>query len=343
MKKIICLLLILSLVFCFAGCGGNGSSDGDNTSEDKPVELVLGSTTSGEATNPYTMQVAWANEWLTEHESTVSIAPTWGSVLGSETEMTQNIALGTSLDIAMIADMSTNGVVPKIAFANFPGLFKNYDDVAAGWGQDGWAYNLASSLFEEAGIKLLAASDNGFRIITNSVRPITCLDDIKGLKIRVPENTLLLDIWGELGAQATPIALGDLTAALQQGVVDGQELGVQHFYGFGWVEFQKYMTLLNYDYSANVMIMNSDKFNSLSEKQQSDLLEACNYAAAKEREYAVEYMDNALEDMQNHGLELLQTTEEMQQGIYDIGVKLAYSDYWMGILGEDLVKQIYPQ
>ena len=337
MKKLLSVLLIFVMVFAFAGCGGDDTAaDG----EGEAVTLVLGGAASGD-TNPYIMNVNWANEWLQEHGSNITIEANWGSVLGSETELAQNVALGT-VDMFSIADMSTTGVAPKMAFGNFPGLFNDYDAVNEAWSQGGWAYSLADEVLGEAGIKLIGAGDNGFRIISNSKRPVKSIDDIKGLKIRCPENKLLLAIWDKFGAQTAPIALADLTAALQTGTVDGQELGVQHFYSFGWVEFNKYLTQLNYNYSANIIAMNLDKFNSLSEQQQSDLLAAFEYSTSKMRDYVKEFEANAIEEMTAEGLEYLEATPEMQEQFYAIGYELAHQDEWMDLLGEDLVNKMYP-
>ena len=342
MKKILSVLLILALVFCFAACGGSSNEEptGGDEAAEEPVTLVLGGAASGD-TNPYLMNVEWANEWLQENGSSLSIEANWGSVLGSETELAQNVALG-DVDMFSIADMSTTGVAPKMAFGNFPGLFPDYDAVNEAWSQDGWAFKLADQLLGESGIKLVGAGDNGFRIISNSKRPVEKIDDIKGLKIRVPENKLLLAIWEKFGAQTAPIALADLTAALQTGTVDGQELGVQHFYSFGWVEFNKYLTQLNYNYSANVICINLEKFNSLSEKQQGELLAAFDYSTKKMREYVKEFEANAIEEMSKKGLEYLTSTDEMQTQFYEIGYNLAHQDDWTELLGENLVNQMYP-
>ena len=339
MKKLLSVLLILVMVFTFAACGNNG--DGGEGGEGEAVTLVLGGAASGD-TNPYIKNVEWANEWLQENGSNITIDASWGSVLGSETELAQNVALG-SVDMFSIADMSTTGIAPKMAFGNFPGLFADYDAVNEAWSQGGWAYNLADELLAETGVKFIGVGDNGFRIISNSKHPVASLDDIKGLKIRCPENKLLLEIWDKFGAQTAPIALGDLTAALQTGTVDGQELGVQHFYSYGWVEFNKYLTQLNYNYSANIIGMNMDKFNSLSEQQQSDLLAAFEYSTAKMRDYVKEFEANAVTEMEGEGLEYLTATDEMQAQFREIGKEIAHEDYWMDLLGEDLVNQMYPE
>lgn len=339
MKKLLSVLLILVMVFTFAACGGDDTPAVDG--EGEAVTLVLGGAASGD-TNPYIMNVEWANEWLQENGSNITIEASWGSVLGSETELAQNVALGT-VDMFSIADMSTTGVAPKMAFGNFPGLFADYDAVNEAWSHGGWAYNLADEFLAEAGIKFLGAGDNGFRIISNSKHPVDSIDDIKGLKIRCPENKLLLEIWDKFGAQTAPIALGDLTAALQTGTVDGQELGVQHFYSYGWVEFNKYLTQLNYNYSANIIAMNMDKFNSLTEQQQSDLLAAFEYSTTKMRDYVKEFEANAITEMQGEGLEYLTATDEMQAQFKEIGKEIAHTDYWTELLGEDLVNQMYPE
>lgn len=342
MKKVLSILLILSMVFCFAACGSSSEEPEpvDSAAGDEPVVLVLGGAASGD-TNPYLMNVVWANEYLAENGSTVSIDANWGSVLGSETELAQNVALGT-VDMCSIADMSTTGVAPKMFFANFPGLFAGYDQVNEAWTQGGWAFSLADEVLGEEGIKLIGAGDNGFRIISNSKRPVQSVSDIAGLKIRCPENKLLLQIWDKFGAQTAPIALGDLTTALQTGTVDGQELGVQHFYSFGWVEFNKYLTQLNYNYSANVIVMNLDKFNSLSEQQQADLLAAFDYSTSKMREYVKEFEANAITEMTLEGLEYLTASDDMKKEFYAIGYELAHEDEWISLLGEDLVNKMYP-
>lgn len=342
MKKLLSVLLILAMMLSFAACGSSDDGEGGAADgEGEAVTLVLGGAASGD-TNPYIMNVEWANEWLAENGSNITIEANWGSVLGSETELAQNVALGT-VDMFSIADMSTTGIAPKMAFGNFPGLFNDYDAVNEAWSQGGWAFDLADQVLNEAGVKLLGAGDNGFRIISNSKHAVDSIDDIAGLKIRCPENQLLLAIWDKFGAQTAPIALGDLTAALQTGTVDGQELGVQHFYSFGWAEFNKYLTQLNYNYSANVICINQDKFESLSEQQQADLLAAFDYSTAKMRDYVKEFEANAIAEMTAEaGLEYLEATPEMQAQFYAIGYEIAHEDTWMNLLGEELVNKMYP-
>ena len=338
MKKVLSLVLILAMVFCFAACGSDNGAE--TAGEDEPVTLVIGNVTADN--NPYSMCLVKAQENLEAMGSTVSLDIQMGGVLGSETEMCQNVALGI-IDACQTADMSTTGVAPKMAFANLPGLFSNYDEMRAAWREGGFCFNAASEILAEAGIKLLGAGDNGFRVISNSVRPIEKLEDIKGLKIRVPENELLLEIWDKLGAVTCPIAYGELAAALQQGTVDGQEL-YSSFYSMRFDEFQPYLTLINYDYSAMLMYMNLDKFNSLSEKQQADLMKAFGDAAAWDIEYAEGFYADGLQIMIDEtGLQVIEGTDEMAAQFVEMGKEICHEDKWMNLFGEDLVNQLFPE
>lgn len=332
MKKLVSLMLVLILVL--------GLCSVSAFAEDKPVTLIVGNAATGDD-NPYNMAMNWAKEYLEEHDSTVSLNLQLQGVMGSETEQAQQVALGNQ-DITQVADMSYTNIAPRMAFANFPMLLEDYDDVKEGWSQDGWMFKLADEIFADANLKLLGAGDNGFRIITNSQRPIEKFEDMAGLKIRVPENQLLLAIWDKFGCQTAPIAFGELTAALQQKTVDGQELGLQHFYSNRWDEFQPYLTQINYDYSAFLCGMNKAKFESLSEKQQQDLLDAFAYACEKATDYCASYVEEGLEVMKADGLAEADMTEEFKDQIYAVGYELAHEDTWMDLLGEDLVNAMYP-
>lgn len=339
MKKLLSILLILAMLFSLTACGGNEPAGGDESAGDEPVTLVVGNVAIDTA--PYSMALHEAQKYLEEMGSTVSLDLQVNGILGSEPEMVQNTSVGLQ-DMVQAADMSYSGLAPAISFTNFPGLFYDYDSMREAWKQGGWMFNLAEEMLAGCNLKLLSAGDNGFRIITNSVKPVEKVEDIKGLKIRVPENKLLLQIWEELGAVATPIAFGELATALQQGTVDGQELNASNFYAYRWDEFNQYMTLMNYDFSACLTCINMDKFNSLSEKQQADLLEAFAHAGSWHIDFNEGYTNEGLEVMKADGLQVLEATEEMKDYFYEMGYRIAHEDYWVDLLGEELVASLYP-
>lgn len=341
MKKILSILLILAMVFAMTACGGSeGGSEGGEPAGDQPVTLVLGNMANG-ATNPYNIACKKAAELLEEMGSTVSLDLQLEGALGTERELIENCIMG-NVDLVQGADMSFTPFAPGLAFVNFPLLFQDYDDVYEHWGKDGWVFQSADQILSDVGLKLLGATDNGFRWITNSVRPIESIDDIAGLKIRVPEIESLIDIWDAFGAVTAPISYTELTTALQQGVVDGQELGMQHFYSCGWYEYQPYATNLDYDYSAVITCINKELFESLSEQQQADLVKAFDEASAYTLDYAIDFINEGYEVSKENGVQVLERTQEMYDDIYAIGVELATNDKWLPIFGEELVEKMYP-
>ena len=348
MKKFLSVLLVLVMVLSITACGGNEGNGGEGAQSgevtegtvDQEVTLVLGNMAYG-ADNPYNIACKKAAELLEEMGSTVHLDLQLEAALGTERELIENTIMG-NVDLVQGADMSFTPFCKELAFVNFPLIFEDYDDVYELWGQDGWVFQTADQFLAETGLKLLGATDNGFRWITNSVRPIESLSDIKGLKIRVPEIESLIDIWNAFGAVTAPISYTELTTALQQGVVDGQELGMQHFYSCGWYEYQPYATDINYDYSSVITCINLDTFNSLSEQQQADLETAFQEASEFTLDYAVDFIDKGYEVSKANGVQVLDRTQEMYDEIYAIGVELATNDKWLPIFGEELVEKMYP-
>lgn len=338
MKKVLSVLLILAMVFCFAACGSNGGSD-EPAAADEDVTLVLANMAYG-ADNPYNIACKKAAELLEEMGSTVHLDLQLEAALGTEREIIENSIMG-NIAFTQGADMSYTPFAADLAFVNFPLLFADYDDVYEFWGQDGWVFQLADECLDRAGLKLVGATDNGFRWITNSVRPIEHMSDIAGLKIRVPEIESLIDIWDAFGAVTAPISYTELTTALQQGVVDGQELGMQHFYTCGWYEYQPYATNIDYDYSAVITTCSKDIFNSLSEQQQADVMKAFGEASSYTLDYAVNFINEGYKVSEEAGVQILDRTEEMYNDIWNVGTTLANNDKWLPIFGEELVQKMY--
>ncbi len=116
----------------------------------------------------------------------------------------------------------------------------------------------------EKGIVGLSLTELGFRQITNNVRPITKADDLKGLKIRIPNTPFRKRVYELLGANPTPIAFGETYAALRQGVIDGQENPLPSIYGAKFNEVQKYVTIANYLFTPCVLMASPTYFNAWS-------------------------------------------------------------------------------
>jgi tripartite ATP-independent transporter DctP family solute receptor len=99
------------------------------------------------------------------------------------------------------------------------------------------------------GIRLLGIWENGFRHVTNNLRPIVKPEDLKGVKLRVPSGVWRVKMFRAYGANPTPLAFAEVFSALQSGVMDGQENPFSQIWSGKFLEVQKYMSLTGHVYT----------------------------------------------------------------------------------------------
>lgn len=111
---------------------------------------------------------------------------------------------------------------------------------------------------KDTGVNVLFSGAIGMRHITNDIRPIKSVADMKGLKIRVQNNPLHILAFETLGTAPTPIAFAELFTSLQQGVIDGQENPISNIFAQNYVEVQKYFTYSDHLYTAGGLLVNNE-------------------------------------------------------------------------------------
>jgi tripartite ATP-independent transporter DctP family solute receptor len=211
--------------------------------------------------------------------------------LGSDVEMLQSAKLGT-LDITANSQGPLSNMVPEAAIFGLPFLFSSPQEV---WKiLDGPIGDKVAALVDKQGMKLLAWWDNGIRHITNNQRPIKEPADLKGLKIRTPQDPITIDIFKALGANPTPIAFGELYLALRQGTVDGQENPLVNIWSAKLHEVQKYVSLSGHKYESTPFIVSMKTWNSLSPEHQQLLQRSAKQAGDFQRKELVRQTDELL-------------------------------------------------
>jgi tripartite ATP-independent transporter DctP family solute receptor len=148
------------------------------------------------------------------------------SQLGSDAEMMQKLRLGT-LEMALPSTVMSS-TVPAFGMFEMPYLVKNRDHM-----KKIEADVLRPTLLpmaEEKGYKILGVWENGFRHVTNNVRPVVKPEDLKGMKLRVPQGVWRVKMFQAYGANPSPMALSEVFVALQTGVMDGQENPLTQIY-----------------------------------------------------------------------------------------------------------------
>ncbi len=195
--------------------------------------------------------------------------------LGNETEILQQVQMNT-IQMAIVTGGPFDTFDPITRVINYPFLFK--DNAQADEILDGPLGNQILKSLESSGFKGLSFSENGFRNLTNSKRPVKSPDDIKGLKVRVMASAIHKAIWNALGANPTPMPWPIYTE-LEQKVIDGQEnpLWVMEVYKF--YEIQKYMSLTRHVYSYHIDVASLKWWETL-DKSDQDMIQKAMYEAA---------------------------------------------------------------
>jgi tripartite ATP-independent transporter DctP family solute receptor len=257
----------------------------------------------GTVTNPdfvHTKAAFWFKD-MVEKAAPGKLAVTvhHSAALGSETQMLQQSQLGTT-QLAVCTTGPIESFVPEIKALEMPFVFPSYE--AADKALDGPVGRELAKKFEKAGLMALAFLDNGFRNVTNSVRPIKTPKDLAGLKIRTMEAPTHLAIWRAIGANPTPMAWPIYTQ-LQQGVIDGQENPIAVIYAAKLPEAgQKYLTLTRHVYSALVFVANKAFIDGLSAQERKIVMESAQNAALKGRSFIRDNEASQLAKLKEEGM-----------------------------------------
>ena len=190
-----------------------------------------------------------------------------GGQLGDEQKMVKDARRG-SIDGAVVAINNVTPFAKKLGVLTLPYLLQSFDDaVKATTGDLGNKWR--EILVKEAGIRPLGWGYSNFRVLTNSKRPVTTLADLKGLKIRVPKNAIMIETWKALDAEPVPMAWPETFTAMQQKVVDGQDNPHMVNYTMKFYEVQNYTSECHYLFSLQPLVFGEKFFKSLSPEDQA--------------------------------------------------------------------------
>lgn len=298
MKKVIALSLgILTFLSVLTGCGSPSTSQGE------AIVIKI-----GYENHPGEPLDRALNEWkrLVEEKSdgTMEIQLFPSSQLGSKNDLIDQMLAGdaviTLADGAFYAD---RGVVDfGIVFG--PYLFDSWDQA---WNltKSEWYKEQAAQL-EEKGLKILTSNWMYGDRHTLTTKPVRTVRDLKGMKIRVPNNTIQIKGFEVLGATPTPMPLGDVYTALQQGTIDGLENPLPVLYNGKFHEVAKYLTLDAHVRNFTTWVTGTDFFNSLTLEQQQILMESGDEAGLYNNQLQEEVNQETLEKFKAEGVEIIE-------------------------------------
>ncbi len=197
----------------------------------------------------------------------VKIVTFGSSQLGKDKELLQKLKLGT-VDFSLPSSVMST-VSDQFGLFEMPYLVKNRAHMRRIEKEIFWSEIAPSA--EAKGYKVLAVWENGFRHITNNLRPIDQPGDLQGIKLRTPKGAWRVKMFKSYGANPTPMSFSEVFTALNTGVIDGQENPFAQIHSAKFQEVQKYLSLTGHVYTPAYVLVGKKKWDSLSADVRSGL------------------------------------------------------------------------
>ena len=352
-KKLLAMVLAGVMAVSFTACGsgddsssGGGTSTPDADSEESSGEDQPDAGASSSSADAVTLQIGFENsisepigqaleKWqsLVEEKGDGSLKLELypDSQLGSKNELIDGMTLGepyiTLADGAFYADYG----VPDFGIVFGPFLFDDWDQcwtlIESDW------YNDMCTQLEGKGLKIVTSNWKYGERHTLTTKPVEKVEDLSGLKIRVPGNQSQSVGFDVLGATSTGMDLGDVYTALQQGTIDGAENPLATLYGRKLHEVASNLILDAHVLNFTTWVMSADLFNSLTPDQQELLVTTGEEAGLINNDLVDESNEEYLQKMKDEGVTVVEPSEEVMEGFrekaqafYEQGSTFGWSD-----------------
>ena len=333
-RNILAAGLILALSASVWGCQSREKGAG----EENVPEFVL-TYAENQAEDYPTTQGAYRFAELVKQRTggKVEILINAGGILGDERTVIEQLQFG-GVDFARVSLSPLSEFVPELNVLQLPYLYTGAEHM---WkvleGEIGDSF-LGS--FEGSSLVALSWYDAGARNFYNSVKPVTCLEDLKGMRIRVQESDLAVDMVEALGATAIPIAYGDVYASLERQVVDGAENNWPSYEAMRHYEVAKYYTVDEHSRVPEMQICSAYTWQKLSPEDREIILECARESAIYEREVWTQREEQSRSIAMENGTKVVELSAEekkrFQNAVYGVYEKYCGDD--MGLI-EEILKE----
>jgi len=221
--------------------------------------------------------------------------------LGSDIQM-QNALIGGAQEMAVVTTATLVGIVDDFGVFDLPFLFRNEREADAIL--DGPFGQKMAAKLQDKGLVGIVYWENGFRNLTNSKRPITRIEDLQGIKLRVMQNPLYIDMFNGFGANAVPLSFSELFTALESRTVDGQENPLNTIQSSKFYEVQKYLSITRHVYSPFILLASKKWWDGLTADEKKALQESAVATRDFERKDSREAGAKALEFLKQKGMQV---------------------------------------
>lgn len=240
--------------------------------------------------------------------------------LGNKSDLMDQLLAGDTVVCIGNGPFYADRGAADLGIMNAPYLFDNWEQLDKLVDSDWYADQMVQ--LENAGIKVLASNWRYGVRHTLTTKPVTCVEDIKGMKIRTQSTTIHVKGFECLGATPTPMALSDVYTSLQQGTIDGLENPLSVLYSGAFQEVAKNLMLDGHIRDLSSICISNDFFNSLTEEQQGWLIQSCEEAGEYQNELAEKADEEALQKLQDAGV----TVNEVDAESFKAAAESFYED-----------------
>ena len=257
--------------------------------------------------------------------------------LGSEQDTVNDAAMGL-LDFSVLAINNITPFSPTVGILTLPYMILSLDE-AVQLTQGDVGKELKENTIRDAGVRIVAWSYAGYRVLSNSKKPVKTLDDLSDLVVRVPKNEIMIDTYKSWGNNPTPMAWSETFTALQQGVVDGQDTPYITIHAMKFYEVQKYITNIRYLFLLEPIIISEAVFQEQSEEIQQAILEA----GAEATEFSAQYLQDTeaalKKDLVAKGMEIVDPDNDEKEWI-EAATTAVWPKFYDSIGGKDKLNAV---
>jgi len=221
------------------------------------------------------------------------------SQLGKDKELLQKLKLG-QVDFALPSSVMSS-VDAVFGIFEMPYIIKDRDHMRRV--QDAMMDTFQGAA-NDRGYHIVGLAENGFRHITNNIRPINTPEDLQGVKLRTPNGEWRVKMFQEYGANPTPMAFSDVFTALQTGVIDGQENPYAQIASAKFQEVQEYLSITGHVYTPAYILASQSHFEGQSDEVKSVLNNCAAETQTFTYEKAAELETELLEVIREAGVEV---------------------------------------
>ncbi|MGR3695418.1 MAG: TRAP transporter substrate-binding protein [Sagittula sp.] len=271
-------------------------------------EITLRSSDTHPEGYPTVVAVEKMGEMLEERsDGRICVEVFHSAQLGEEKDTIEQTQLGV-IDLNRVSLGPFNNIIEETKVFSLPYIFRGTDHMHAV--VDGEVGEKILNEFQNHQLVGLTYYDGGSRSFYNSQKPITSIEDMEGLKFRVMQSDVFVDMVDALGANATPLPYGEVYSSIQTGVIDGAENNWPSFESSGHYEVAGYYTLDQHLIVPEVLVMSQASWNKLSPEDQELVRQAAKDSVPIMRELWAEREKASEEKVRAAGVEIIEDIDK---------------------------------